>query len=205
MKNTITILANGEFPNKIIAEKHLNHEDKIICADGAANKLIGYGIKPFKIIGDLDSIKKHLLDENIINTPNQNKTDLDKSLEWCLYKNYKNINILGASGLREDHFLANLYLLHKYKNKLNLKIITNYSVITVEEGFKTYSSYVGELLSIFAIDKINSITTTGLKFELNNTTIIPSSLGVSNESTNKDFSIDTSSPLWLLRNHKGID
>lgn len=205
MKNALTILANGEFPNKRIFKKYLNHTDKIICTDGAANKLLLHGIKPFKIIGDLDSINEYQLDENTIKTPDQNKTDLDKSLEWCLYKNYKKIIILGASGLREDHFLANLYLLYKYRNKLNIKMITNYSSISLEEGFNKYSSYIGEIISIFAINKVNNITTHCLKFELNETTLYPSALGVSNESTNKYFSIDTSNPIWLFRNHRGID
>ena len=93
--NPAVILANGDFPSHPIAINHLENNKIIICTDGAADKLLGIGKKPDFIIGDFDStkIKRSNRSENWIETPDQNKTDLEKAFDWCIKNNIKKINI----------------------------------------------------------------------------------------------------------------
>ena len=110
--NPVIVIANGEFPNHEIPINYLKNCNHIICADGAADKIEEFGLKPNVVIGDFDSTKISSKERlgSWIETPDQNKTDLEKTFEWCISKNIKNITLLGAGGLREDHFLGNLYI-----------------------------------------------------------------------------------------------
>ena len=72
-----------------IAINHLENNKIIICTDGAADKLLDIGKKPDFIIGDFDStkIKKSNRSENWIEINDQNKTDLEKTFDWCIKNN----------------------------------------------------------------------------------------------------------------------
>jgi hypothetical protein len=56
-------------------------------------------------------------------------------------------------------------------------------------------------ISIVAIEHVRSISTSGLKYELNNEQFPPACNGISNEAENDEFSINTSHPVWLFINH----
>ena len=55
-KHNIVILANGLFPSGQQCIEILEGAEKIICCDGAADKLSAFGLLPHAIIGDLDSL-----------------------------------------------------------------------------------------------------------------------------------------------------
>ena len=54
-------------------------------------------------------------------------TDFDKILEILFNKGFKTIDVFGASGKEQDHFLGNLDTAVKWKEKLNLTFFDNYS------------------------------------------------------------------------------
>ena len=130
-KNTALVIANGEFPYHKSALSPLKQNWKIICIDGATDKLKALGKEPDIVIGDFDSTKIQKTERtNLwIETPNQNKTDLEKTFEWCVKNQIKEIVLLGAGGQREDHLLGNLFLVSKFYNDLNIEVVTNYSKI----------------------------------------------------------------------------
>ena len=85
LQKTCILLANGMYPNHSIPLNIINEAKEIICLDGAADKAFHNNLNPSLIIGDLDSIsesvkKKH--SKIIIETPDQNKNDLEKGLDW---------------------------------------------------------------------------------------------------------------------------
>ena len=121
-KNPALVIANGEFPYHKSALAPLKENWKIICIDGAADKLKSLGKEPDIVIGDFDSTKVQKIERtNLwIETPNQNKTDLEKTFEWCVKNQIKEVVLLGAGGQREDHLLGNLFLVSKFYNELNI-------------------------------------------------------------------------------------
>ena len=90
-----------------------------IAADSGLETAERLGIKADIIIGDFDSVKPELLAgrENIIrHKPEKDDTDSMLCVKYALAHDYKNIIIIGGTGGRIDHTLANLALL-KYINK----------------------------------------------------------------------------------------
>ena len=75
-------------------------------------KLIKNNLKPTIIIGDLDSIDTKIKEKYshiIIEILDQSQNDLRKALNWLNKKKCSNITILGATGLREDHTIGNIF------------------------------------------------------------------------------------------------
>ena len=115
------IVGNRPLTNNII---DLSKNKLIIAADGGADRLLEYEILPDKIIGDLDSIsesvkKKH--SKIIIETPDQNKNDLEKGLDWIENHKYTDVTIIGATGLRDDHTLSNIFIIMQKNYAMNIK------------------------------------------------------------------------------------
>ena len=202
-KNSVVIVGNGEFPAHQIPLNHLKNAGTIICADGGADQLISYNLTPNAIIGDMDSTKLRKDDFKgaWISSPNQNRTDLQKTLDWCIENNLNDVTVLGTMGRREDHSLGNLHVLAEFSKKMDIRFITNYAVIYSFKGKRTFSSLIGQQISIVAIEHVRSISTSGLKYELNNEQFSPACNGISNEAKNDEFSINTSHPVWLFINH----
>ena len=89
--NPVIVIPNGEFPPHEIPINYLKNCNHIICADGAADKIKEFGLEPNVVIGDFDSIKISSKERlgSWIEIPDQNKTDLEKTFEWCISKNIK--------------------------------------------------------------------------------------------------------------------
>ena len=202
-KNPVVIVGNGEFPAHQIPLNHLKNAGTIICADSGADQLISYNLTPNAIIGDMDSTKLRKDDFKgaWISSPNQNRTDLQKTLDWCIANNLNDVTVLGTMGRREDHSLGNLHVLDEFSQKLKMKFVTNYAVIHSFKGKRTFSSLIGQQISIVAIENIQSISTVGLKYELKNKSFPPACNGISNEAIGEIFTIKSTEPIWLFINH----
>ena len=201
--NPVVLLANGEFPVHPLPKYLLDNSGTIICTDGATDKLIKYGLEPTVTIGDFDStnLLEHKTAGLWVPAPDQNRTDLQKALEWCMNNNISDVTILGAGGIREDHTIGNLHIMADYREKLYLKMVTNHATITCEHDKKTISSQPGQEISIIAIYPVESITVSDLKYPMVNEKLLPSSRAICNEALSHEFSLDTSDPIWLFMNH----
>ena len=81
-----------------------------------ANHLAAIGLRPAAVIGDLDSIRSGIrawVGENrLVHRPDQNRTDLDKALDFAFAElGLARLTVLAATGGRCDHEQANLGLL----------------------------------------------------------------------------------------------
>ena len=203
LKVPTIVIANGEFPKHQSALDILDLNYDIICTDGSADKLEEYGLLPKVIIGDFDSTRlKHKKNEVLwIERPNQNKTDLEKTFEWCLSKNIKKIILLGAGGMREDHMLGNLFVVSKFSDLFEIEVVTNYSTIFCIKGSKIIEAKIGQQISIVAAESVERITAKGLKYSLTYEPLSPSSRAISNEAIGEKFSIECTDKIFLFLNH----
>ena len=201
--NPIVILANGRYPSHQYPLEFIDKAKTIICTDGSANKLKKHGLLPTFIIGDMDSIKniKDFKDSEFHHFPNQDSTDLEKVFDYCMKYGIKKVSLLGATGIRNDHSLANFLFLIKYYDNLLIKLITDTFTIECIKGKHSYSSYPDQTVSLIAIHRVKSVTTKGLKFPLKRQSISPSGLGVSNIAIGSRFTIKTSGEMLLFRRH----
>ena len=83
--------------------------------------MLKVNVSPDIISGDFDSIDKELLEQSktkgieVIETPDQNFTDLMKGLDICEQRGAIDIAIVcSLGGERTDHSITNLGLLKKY-------------------------------------------------------------------------------------------
>jgi len=198
------LLANGPFPSHSTPLDCLKTAGTIICTDGSGDKLLQWGRSPTILIGDHDST--NLTSQDIsghhVSKPDQNTTDLEKALDWCIDHDLSPLTILGATGDREDHTLTNLLLLNKYRQTLDLRMITDHAIITCHEGSRTFRSWTGQTVSLLPLQPIRRLSTENLQYALNDEPLTPSGRGMSNMSLDKTFTIRSSQPIWVFRSHR---
>jgi len=191
-KNQIVILANGTFPQSEKLLNILDNAKQIICCDGAVNKLVESGREPSVIIGDLDSVKadiKEKYSDRLIHITEQDTNDLTKAVNWCVSKNITNVLILGATGEREDHTIANIALLTKYQEQIEVKMLTDNGVFIPIEETTIFDSFVGQQISIFSQTPEIEISSEGLKYPLQKLKLSSWWQGTLNESISEQFTI----------------
>ena len=203
-KSPYVLYGNGKIPRHNKPIKILKKSGTIISLDGGADKLKTLGFKSDIIIGDLDSLKNEEsnYDSLIIKLKDQDKSDLEKSLKWCISKGIKKLSLLGFSGKREDHAIASLLLLNIYSKDIKLNYFSDYCKIHSLNGSKTFKSFQGQIVSILSFNSSAQIKTKGLKYALNNDILKSTSNGISNVSLGKQFSIKSSSSILITQNYK---
>ncbi len=190
--DSVVILAKGDFPQHPIPLRILNEADTIICCDGAVKSLIEYGLISTHIIGDMDSITDELkikYEDQLIHIPAQNEHDLRKAVRWAEKNGAKEAIILGATGKRDDHSLANIFTLLEFPSQMKMTINTDFGKFSIVKNEHDFDSFSGEQVSIFSKDNSIAITSTYLKYNLNSKKLKSLYNGSSNESINECFSI----------------
>ena len=193
--NSAVILANGDFPKHPTPLRILKEATTIICCDGAVNNLVDHGLKPTHIIGDMDSISpelKNKYEDMLIHIADQNENDLRKTLKWAENNGAKKASILSATGKRDDHSLANIFTLLEFPSQLTMTIFTDHGKFSVVKGEHKFDSFTGEQVSLFSTDNTIKITSTCLKYNLNNKKLTNLYCGSLNESLNDVFTISIS-------------
>jgi len=168
------IIANGESCSIDLLNQLLEWSPVVMVLDGAVNRVLSLGIKIDILLGDFD--RNHNPQEvlqfqdnvEIVYTPDQNKTDLEKGIDYLINKGHTSINIVWATGKRADHTITNITNLVKYKNIATLVMFDDYSkIFCLPNSFKKW--YKKEtLLSLIPIGVVNGITTTGLLYNVTN-------------------------------------
>ena len=195
---TAVILANGQFPGTEAATRHLRQADMIICCDGAAEKLIAWGREPDLIVGDMDSLPSGIRrgrEDRIIHDADQETNDLTKAFKAALRYSPDVIHILGATGRRDDHTMANVSLLADYAECLegsacSIDMITDYGTFKAfcaEEA--SFECPAGVEISIFAFDNSLRISCEGLLYQTDRVTFDTLWKATLNTSTADRFSL----------------
>ena len=199
-KKNVSVILNGQMPTDDTIIDQITNSDYIIAVDGSANKLFDLEIIPDVIIGDLDSLQ-NIKNKNteLVKTPDQNKTDFRKTLEWCIEKNILNISIFGISGESEDHFLGNYYTLSDFGEKISWKAFTDFSVISPCVGNKKFDSFKGQKVSLFCMKGSSTVNSKNLKYPLQSYPLKPSDDAVRNLSLEDHFKIESTTTILVFQ------
>lgn len=164
------IIANGEFPIHEIPLSILKSQNPIVCCDGALTSLLQIGIVPTVIVGDCDSLSaadKQKYAAIICEVSNQDTNDLTKALHYCQQQGWGKLIILGATGKREDHTIANISLLADYIDLVTqVSMISNYGIFNAINADACFQSFSGQQVSIFSMAPA-PITSKHLKYPIN--------------------------------------
>ncbi|MGL1889047.1 MAG: thiamine diphosphokinase [Reichenbachiella sp.] len=162
--NKVFLLLNGETPCEL---PDLTSYDLICATDGAYQYLEKNKITPDFISGDFDSVKSIPDHIEVIHTPDQDFTDFDKVLQILFNKGYSAVDVYGASGKEQDHFLGNLHTAIQWKDKMNLTFFDNHSSYFMANKTNEVSTSEGKIVSLFPFPTATGITTKGLQYPLN--------------------------------------
>ena len=200
VKKNVSVILNGQMPTDYAIINQITNSDYIIAVDGSANKLFDLEIIPDVIIGDLDSLQNiNNKNTELVKTPDQNKTDFRKTLEWCIEKNILNISIFGISGESEDHFLGNYYTLSDFGEKISWKAFTDFSVISPCMGNKKFESFKGQKVSLFCMKGSSTVNSENLEYPLQSYHLKPSDDAVRNLSLEDHFTIESTTTILVFQ------
>jgi len=200
-EHSIVILANGLFPSRPQSLELLRAAEKLICCDGAADKLIGFGLKPHVIIGDMDSLSqeaRRTYASILIRDEDQESNDLTKAVRYCMDMGHSSVSILGATGLREDHTLGNISLMLEYFPVIEVRMISDYGIFILVKSGEKIDSFPGERISVFSVDNRVRVHASGLKYPLNDLQLSNWYTASLNQATSDHFVLDFESHLPLI-------
>lgn len=164
------ILANGQFPSHAVPLAALRGADRIVCCDGAVERLADVGLEPEWIVGDLDSLSAvdcARYREKLVRVREQETNDLTKAFRFCLSHGWRELVIVGATGLREDHTLGNLSLLADFAGEASVRLLTDTGWFTPLNASAQLRSHEGQQVSIFSFDPGTAVSAEGLRYPLN--------------------------------------
>jgi len=190
----VVVVANGKFPEHEIPLNALADADIVVCCDGATANVDKHGIIPTAIVGDLDSLTSFLKTkyaDKLHHDSDQNTNDLTKAIKWCLSRNYTTIDIVGATGLREDHTLGNIGLLPLYARMgARVRMFTDNGFIIPLLVSQSVESFIGQQVSIFSPNNLTKTTSTNLRYPINNGILNEYWMGTLNESLGEKFTLE---------------
>ena len=112
------IVANGSVGENETYAEALQADDLVIAADGGTLIALKLGLQPQVVIGDLDSLPPEMRVELaergcqfVTHSPRKDETDTELAVRYALQAGAQEIVLLGATGDRLDHTLANILLL----------------------------------------------------------------------------------------------
>ena len=170
MLKPVIIVADGSFPQHEIPLDFLRNAEKIVCCDGGARALVNFGLEPTAIVGDMDSLNEGLakrFSDRIFKDDNQETNDLTKAVTWCTESGFRDLIIVGATGKREDHTLGNISLLAEYCKSVKVKMVTDTGYFLPFDHSSMIETYPGQQISLFSINPETEITSSGLRYPLN--------------------------------------
>lgn len=168
------IIANGQACSFELLGQLLEWSPFIVVLDGALKRVLDLGIHFDVVLGDFDSIadedRKNVeaLGIKMLYAPNQEKTDLQKGLDYLIEHQHRDVNIVWATGLRADHSFNNICTLGWYKDKIKATILDDHSRIYVLPTTFTKKFNVDDILSLIPLGEVKGINSTGLQYPLNN-------------------------------------
>jgi len=195
------IVADGTFPTHDEPLGYLRRAERIICCDGSTQSLIDFGLEPYAIVGDMDSLSAELAiryGDRLFADKSQETNDLTKSVRWCIARGYNDIVIVGATGKREDHTIGNISLLADYAEDANVIMVTDTGVIRYFSASSDIISSPGQQVSLFSLDPGTEITSHGLRYPLEKSKLNNWWMATLNEALYDSFSIEFSSGRVLI-------
>ena len=175
------VIANGDPPSAALLGELREGAALVVAADGGARSALALGLTPDIVTGDLDSIGDAIPADRIRPNPDPNATDLEKAVALCLDEGCDAVDIIGGGGGRADHALANLSVLVRFGRRARVRMVDERFAIELVDGEAEVDGSEGTVVSLVGIGRCEGVTTSGLRWELEDATLDFSAYGVHNE------------------------
>ena len=204
MSGRISIVSGGPADPEFVAGYLKKFgSDMVIAADKGLDTCARAGIVPDIVLGDYDSTDMRGWVDELrssgayveVYPAEKDFTDTEAAVMCALEKGAEEIVILGATGGRLDHFLANLDLcLIPLRRGVKCTLVDEHNELRLLDRGITLCAdeAAGRYVSLLPFtDRVLGVTLTGMKYPLMDACLVRgSSLGVSNEVTGENACID---------------
>ncbi|GEC71319.1 thiamine pyrophosphokinase [Flavobacterium flevense] len=168
------IIANGASCNPELLGQLLEWSPLVIVLDSAIERVMELDIKVDVLLGDFDRgfdpeyYKEKQYPLEIVHTPDQNKTDLEKAFDYLFERKIPAVNVVWATGKRTDHTITNLTNIVRYRDKLKIVILDDHSkVFLLPRKFEKW--YTAKTpISLIPIGHVSGIRSENLFYPLQN-------------------------------------
>jgi len=186
----IVVIANGAMDDYDYFKQVLIKADYIIAADGGLKHLDKMDVSPTLMLGDFDSIEsiayyKERFPEAEVKTFEIRKDYTDSELAVRIAIDYKpsKVTLLGVTGSRLDHTMANVTLLKLiYDAGIEGLIVNEHNTVRYSEASMKLGGEIGTNMSIVPLsEEVSGITLSGFEYPLFEATLaFGSTTGISN-------------------------
>lgn len=194
------ILANGDPPDPEFARRVAAESDLLIATDGAAHIAAGIGLVPTILSGDFDSVsleiaRKEFPNIEIVPTPDQGMTDMEKALILARSRGADTIAVIGATGSRIDHTIANLLLPLVYGADGSVELLDSGSrlfALAANDGQGAaveIATWPGDTVSLITPNAPATVSIDGVRWPVEHGQLAPGTRGVSNEALSDKVNI----------------
>ncbi len=215
----VVIISGGRFPWKSVPDflgKLLQNSAVVVAVDGGLSYCEQLGIVPDHIVGDFDTVGKNKVDKYrnqsgilIHEYPaNKDMTDTKAAIELSIEliesrKEKGRIYLLGATGNRQDHMLANIGCLrYATRRGVDMVMMDDKNCIRCYQKSFTIQKkdlYDTKYVSLLALEPVKNLNIKGMKYEAGGMDLdILSDIGVSNEITEDTAAVSFDKGCLLL-------
>lgn len=166
------IIANGASCNPELLGQLLEWSPLVIVLDSAMERVLKLGIKVDVLLGDFDRdfdpnyYKEKQYPLEIVHTPDQNKTDLEKAFDYLVERKIPAVNVVWATGKRADHTITNITNISRYRDLLNIVVHDDHSkVFLLPKKFKKWYP-ANTTISLIPIGHVTGIHSQNLYYPL---------------------------------------
>jgi thiamine pyrophosphokinase len=203
------VIANGDAPSPGLFAELMAGRPMLIAADGGARHALALGYLPEAVVGDLDSVDEAMRAaipaERFKRVARLDITDLEKAISFAVQLGMDEIDIAGAGGGRSDHALANLSVLTLQRGRARITMHDELFAISLVDGESTVEGPVGAVVSLVAIGECTGVTTSGMRWELDDFTLPFGPRGIHNEIARSPATVSVRSGDLLLFRGRWIE
>ncbi|WP_396175833.1 thiamine diphosphokinase [Flavobacterium sp.] len=166
------IIANGAACSQELLGQLLEWSPLVIVLDSAIDRVLELGIKVDVLLGDFDRgfdatyYKEIHYPLDIIYTPDQNQTDLEKAFDYLIERNFPAANVVWATGKRADHTLTNITSIVKFRNQLKIVLFDDHSkIFLLPQTFQKWYPK-NTIISLIPIGDVHGVQSKNLFYPL---------------------------------------
>ena len=194
------VLAGTDTPVTTIAA-WARTADVVVDADGAANRLLAFGIPLDCIVGDLDSLDPLLKESKIeiVELKDQETTDCDKMLAF-LHDRFPGaiLQIAGLEGDRFDHVLASIFSIARMAPNAGLVLRDGFGRIVKPSSEAKFEVVPGNIVSLIPLMPCKGVSMNGVEWTPNPDLSPDGHISISNRATQAEIVVSFKSGLALF-------
>ena len=158
------LCADGDWPPKSVWKPLSECCDVIVGVDGGTDAALSRNINVTMATGDFDSITDTEVDR--IELPDQNSSDLEKTLQYAAENGAETVEVVGVEGGEIDHQLAAFAALVEAPPELDIRLhMSEHIVMRCLDELEMVLPE-GTKLSLFAFSACANVSISGVEFPL---------------------------------------